>query len=88
MKLKNIVLIAGMFLFVIGTSVKAQDLISVNDLNKAIMKKSVVVIDARSTGKFKADAHIKNAVNVPYKSLQQKKTLPNRKRFFKLYKEY
>ena len=71
MRLKNIVLLTGMFLFVLGSSVKAQDLISVNDLNKAIMKKSVVVIDARSTAKFKADAHIKNAVNVPYKNLQQ-----------------
>jgi len=71
MKLKKIILLTGMFLFILGSSVKAQDLISVNDLNKAIMKKSVVVIDARKATKFKADAHIKNAVNVGYKELQQ-----------------
>ena len=71
MKLKNIILLTGMFLFVLGSTVKAQDLISVNDLNKAIMKKSVVVIDARSSKKFKADAHIKNAVNLAYADLQQ-----------------
>ncbi len=71
MKIKNILLLTAMFLFILGTSVKAQDLISVNDLNKAIMKKSVVVIDARSSAKFKADAHIKSAVNVGYKELQQ-----------------
>ncbi len=71
MKLKNILLLTGMFLFVLGSSVKAQDLISINDLNKAIMKKSVVVIDARSSKKFKADAHIKNAVNLAYADLQQ-----------------
>lgn len=64
--------IAILFLVALGTSTFSQDLISVADLNKAIMKKSVTLIDARSAAKFKADAHIKNAISVPYDALQQK----------------
>jgi len=67
--MKKITLLASMILFVV-VSTMAQGLITVQELNKAIMKKSVVVIDARSTAKFKADAHIKNAVNVAYADLQ------------------
>lgn len=71
MKLKRFILFTWTFLFLLGSSIMAQDLISVSDLNKAIMKKSVVVVDARSAAKFKADAHIKNAVNVAYSDLHQ-----------------
>ena len=67
--MKKTALLTGMILFIM-VSTMAQGLISVKDLNKAIMKKSVVVIDARKSSKFKADAHIKNAVNVPYADLQ------------------
>ncbi len=71
MKLKQFILLTWAFLFLLGSSITAQDLISVSDLNKAIMKKSVVVVDARSVAKFKADAHIKNALNVPYSELHE-----------------
>jgi thiosulfate/3-mercaptopyruvate sulfurtransferase len=57
-------------LFVV-VALNAQDLISVMDLNKAIMKKKVTVIDARSDAKYKADAHIKNAIHVAYDELAQ-----------------
>src|SRR6056297_3172725 len=58
-------------LFLLATSVVAQDIIEVNDLYKAIRKKSVVAVDARSDSKYKADAHIRDAVHVSYKDLQK-----------------
>lgn len=69
MKIKNIIA-SCLIIAASSLSVNAQDLISVADLNKAIMKKSVIVVDARSAAKYKADAHIKNAVNLGYKELQ------------------
>lgn len=68
--MKRLILTIGTVLF-LTASLLAQDLISVNDLNTAIRKKEVIAVDARSDAKYKADAHIRNAVHVSYKDLQK-----------------
>lgn len=53
---------------VFATGLFAQDLISVNDLAKKINNPKVQVISARSDADYKK-VHIRNAINVPIKSL-------------------
>jgi thiosulfate/3-mercaptopyruvate sulfurtransferase len=55
---------------IVGTSVKSQDLISVDSLLSIRNNKDVVIVDARSKTDFESDVHIKNAVNIPYDTLQ------------------
>lgn len=67
--MKRIFLSVTFILFLVS-SLLAQDVVSVMDVFKESRKPNVVIVDARSDAKYKADAHIRNAVHVPYAALQ------------------
>ena len=69
MNLKNNIVL---FLFVsFSFFVKSQDLISADSLLFHINDTNIIIVDARSKKDFINDVHIKNAINIPYDTLQQ-----------------
>lgn len=65
---------AGLLMLTFGLGAMAQDFISVADLAKKVNNPKVQIISARDEADYK-QVHIRNAINVPVKSLSDKEPI-------------